>query len=64
MEELRLAYLVNTLVVLTIIIYIFYRVRVQPTHITTLVSNVKYKQISHYIWVKKQGQRFFTWFWR
>ena len=64
MEELRLTHLFNAGVVLFIIIYIFKRVRVQPkTHFTS-VSSVKYKQISHYIWVKKQAQRVFTWFWR
>ena len=66
LEELRLSQLFNIFSVLMIIIYIFKKVRVQPsvnTHFT-YVSNVKYKQISHYIWVKKQGQRFFTWFWR
>ena len=63
-EELRLTHLFNLAVVWIIIIYLFKRARVQPKPHFTPVSNVKYKQISHYIWVKKQGQRFFTWFWR
>ena len=64
LEELRLAYLFNILCVLMIIIYIFKKARVQPYVPFTGGSKVKYKQISHYIWVKKQGQRLFTWFWR
>ena len=64
LEELRFVHLFNLLVVFIITMYIFKRARVQPSVKFTPISKVNYRQIAHHTWVKRQGQRFFTWFWR